>query len=180
MNIRNATENDLEGLLAVEEEAFGPVEGPEIAVLVRSLLADPTARPLFSLVALNGRQVLGHILFTKARVEAKEEVTAAILAPLAVLPGSQNRGIGGRLIAAGLKQLSEAGVKLVFVLGHPDYYPRHGFKPAGALGFEAPYPIPEEVAAAWMVQELVPGFIGRVRGRVLCCAALDRPEYWRE
>ena len=42
----------------------------------------------------------------------------------------------------GLKQLAESGVDLVFVLGHPGYYPKFGFRPAGALGFEAPYPIP--------------------------------------
>lgn len=30
-------------------------------------------------------------------------------------------------------------------------------------GFEAPYLIPEEVAGAWMVQELKPGRIGRLR-----------------
>ena len=49
--------------------------------------------------------------------------------------------------------MAESGVELVFVLGHPDYYPRHGFKPAGALGFEAPYPIPDKNVNAWMVQK---------------------------
>ena len=47
-------------------------------------------------------------------------------------------------------------------------------------GFEAPYPIPEEVAGAWMVQGLKPGRIGRVKGKVQCAWFLDRPECWRE
>jgi putative acetyltransferase len=72
------------------------------------------------------------------------------------------------------------GVELVFVLGHPGYYPRHGFTPAGVLGFHAPYPIPEKNADAWMVQELHPGVIGRARGKILCADAINRPEYWRE
>ncbi len=76
--------------------------------------------------------------------------------------------------------MSESGVELVFVLGHPDYYPRHGFKPAGALGFEAPYPIPDKNANAWMVQELRTGAIDSVSGKVICADALNQPEHWRE
>jgi putative acetyltransferase len=71
-------------------------------------------------------------------------------------------------------------VELVFVLGHPDYYPRHGFVPAGVLGFEATYAIEEKNAGAWMVQELRPGVIGAVNGRIVCADVLDRPEHWRE
>jgi len=91
------------------------------------------------------------------------------------------KGIGGELIKEGLRLLSESDVDLVFVLGHPDYYPRHGFKPnAGALGFEAPYPIPTEHADAWMVQELNTGVIGTLKGKVICADELDKPEHWRE
>ena len=178
--IRESTESDLLELLNVEKQAFGEDEGPEIVKLVKGLLNDPTAKPLLSLIALKGQQVVGHILFTKARITANDQLSAVILAPLAVDPDAQGQGIGGQLIAKGLAMLSESEVALVFVLGHPDYYPRHGFKPAGTLGFEAPYPIPEEVASAWMVQELNPGIIGSVRGRVLCADTLNQPEYWRE
>ncbi len=178
--IRESTESDLVDLLSVGKQAFGEVEGPEIVDLVKGLLNDPTAKPLLSLIALKGQQVIGHILFTKARIAANEQISVSILAPLAVIPDAQRKGVGGKLIAEGLKMLSELGVELVFVLGHPNYYPRYGFKPVGTLGFEAPYPIPEEIATAWMVKEISPGIIGNVRGRVLCANKLDRPECWRE
>jgi putative acetyltransferase len=71
-------------------------------------------------------------------------------------------------------------VDLVFVLGHPAYYPRFGFSPAGARGLDAPYPIPQKNAEAWMVRELRPGVIGDCSGRVICADALADPEYWRE
>jgi putative acetyltransferase len=70
--------------------------------------------------------------------------------------------------------------QMVLVLGHPGYYPRYGFIAAGALAFEAPDSIPEEVAGAWMVQELSPGVIESVSGKVHCAKTLNRPEYWRE
>ena len=150
------------------------------AELVRALLADPSAQPTLSLLALRGERALGHILFSRARLEPDRHCSIALLAPLAVVPSAQGRGIGGRLIAAGLASLAASGVELVFVLGHPGYYPRHGFRPAGALGFAAPYPIPPEHGDAWMVLALRPGMIGRCRGKLICARALDRPEYWRE
>lgn len=180
MEIREATEFDLDGLLDVERQAFGDDEGPIIVDLVKNLLIDQTAKPLLSLIALEDRQIKGHILFTKARIALHEQISTALLAPLAVVPVLQSRGVGGRLVTEGLRLLTEREVKLVFVLGHPGYYPHHGFKTAGAIGFEAPYPIPDEVADAWMVQELSTGLIGKLRGKVLCADALDRPEYWRE
>ena len=88
--------------------------------------------------------------------------------------------MGSRLIEEGLRQLKAAEVDLVFVLGHPDYYPRCGFTPAGVLGFDAPYPIPDQHAGAWMVQALKDGVIGRVNGTVQCAKVLNHPRHWRE
>jgi putative acetyltransferase len=134
---------------------------------------------LLSLMVVNDDQAIGYILFTKARITSKEPISAAILAPLALVPDAQCQGVSGQLIEEGLRLLSESGIKMVFVLGHPDYYPRHGFKPAGVLGFEAPYPIPDEHANAWMVQELRPGIISSVSGKVICADVPNQPEHWR-
>lgn len=181
LKIRKSTQVDLSDVLYVEKQAFGDDEGAEIVELVTKLLNDPSAMPLLSLLAVNNEQAIGHILFTKAHLsEAKESISAAILAPLAVIPSAQGKGVGGQLIKEGLRRLSDAGVQLVFVLGHPEYYPRHGFRPAGVLGFEATYPILEKNANAWMVQELCPGIIGSVKGKVVCADALNQPEYWCE
>ncbi len=172
--------DDLEACLAVERAAFG---GEVEAELVRELLVDGSAQPVLSLLARSGGHPVGHVLFTRVRIEGGgSPVSASILAPLAVIPGAQGQGIGGLLIREGLRRLEESGVGLVFVLGYPDYYPRHGFQPAGCLGFEAPYPILEKNADAWMVRGLgdhvqIPG---PASGLVRCADALDKPEYWLE
>ncbi|MDY6827570.1 MAG: hypothetical protein SVV67_10465 [Bacillota bacterium] len=62
MEIRESTEVDLKGLLAVNKQAFGNIEGPEVVELVQGLLADPTAEPRLSLVVLKGCRIIGHIL----------------------------------------------------------------------------------------------------------------------
>ncbi len=179
MHIREALDADLNDVLSVERAAFG---GEDEAELVKNLLNDPSAKPTLSLLAFKEERAVGHILFTAVHLLTDEPNTilASILAPLAVIPETQKQGIGGKLIERGLQMLSDAGVELVFVLGYPSYYPRHGFETAGCLGFEASYPIPEKDADAWMVQALRPGVIGSVTGKVICANALDRPEYWRE
>lgn len=177
MDLREATGSDLDDVISVEREAFAR---DEIVKLVRDLLDDPSAKPCLSLLAFNENRAVGHVLFTAARLAEVDHVTVSILAPLAVVPDAQRKGIGGKLIEHGLQTLSNDGVDLVFVLGHPEYYPRHGFQAAGRLGFEAPYPIPDKDAGAWMVQALRPGVMGAVRGKVLCAEALDQPEHWRE
>lgn len=176
--IREAVGTDLNDVLSIERFAFGYNKEAD---LVRDLLNDSSATPLYSFLAFINDKAVGHILFTSARLESTQDsASISLLAPLAVLPDFQKQGVGGKLIKSGLQHIANAGVDLVFVLGHPGYYPRFGFKPAGVLGFEAPYPIPEEHANAWMVQELRQGVIGNVSGKVKCADMLNKPEHWRE
>jgi len=178
LKIRSTTEPDRPDVLSIHRLAFGQ---DEEADLVDAILDDPGARPLVSLLAFDEDRPVGHILFSAARLtETEIACSASILAPLAIVPDAQKRGIGGALIKAGLDALSKSATDLVFVLGHPDYYPRSGFEPAGKLGLQAPFPIPEKHADAWMVQALRPGLLGTIHGKLVCCDALNRPELWRE
>lgn len=178
MTIRSTTASDLKQVLRINEQAFGQ---DDEAHLVEAILRDPSAEPRVSLMALEKDRPIGHILFSAAQLTGQERpVSVAILAPLAIVPEAQKQGTGGRLIRAGLDVLAKSATQLVFVLGHPDYYPRHGFEPAGQYGLMAPYPIASEHSDAWMVQALEPGLIGNLRGTVTCCDALDKPEYWQE
>jgi putative acetyltransferase len=175
--IRETTDADLNDIPFVEREAFN---SHKEADLTKDMLADPSAKPLISLLAFIENQPAGHILFTKAHLANNPKVVFSLLAPLAVIPKFQRQEIGGNLIKKGLQLLSKANIDLVFVIGHPTYYPRHGFTPASKLGFQATYPIPEEVADAWTVQALRPNIIGSVSGKLVCCDALNKPEHWRE
>jgi len=181
VEIRHAVQSDLQAIFDLAMSAFGHSEGPDIVQLIGDLLVDESAQPVFSLVATANQRVVGHVLFSTVRLTSPgEDVSAALLAPLAVHPDFQSRAIGGQLVAEGLRQLSGSDVDLVFVLGHPGYYPRFGFSAAGKKGFQAPYPIPHKNADAWMVRELRPGVIGNTSRQVICADALADPKYWRE
>jgi putative acetyltransferase len=108
---------------------------------------------------------VGHALFTRATVttEPGEEVSLLGLAPVAVLPSRQGRGIGTELIEAGLERLRAEGHTAVVVLGRPSYYPRFGFVPASRFGLRWERDAPDE---AFMVVELSAGALSGIRGVV--------------
>ena len=178
--IRETVPADLAAIVEVHKKGFGY---DKEAGLTAELLSDPTAGPAVSLLALRDGEAVGHILFTRCRIAGAEPDRPLfyILAPLAVVPSCQKQGVGRLLIAEGLQLLRERGAKLVFVLGHKEYYPRHGFIPgAEKLGFPAPYPIAEKHADYWMAQALTDEGFSGPKGRVVCADALNRPEHWRE
>ena len=184
MNLNNICivetgDRDLKDIYTVQEEAFGYEKE---AVLTSELMEDKTAKPFISLLAYLNNEAIGHILFTRVYIEDRINAPLAhILAPLAVKPAFQKLGVGGKLIQSGLLKLKQMGSEMVFVLGHMDYYPRYGFTPdAERMGFSAPYPIPREFANAWMLQVLTSENISKIKGRVICADALNKPEHWRE
>lgn len=175
MSIRAATDADLANILAIHRVAF-PDE--PVADLTAALLSDPSAQPITSLLAWVDDTPVGHILFTAAHLQPETPYHISILAPLAVVPEWQRRGIGSSLITEGLALLGISDVSIVFVLGHPSYYPRFGFVPAGELGFAAPHPLSAKHQAAWMMRQLKGELPQPYVGRVRCAKTLEQPDYW--
>ena len=88
---------------------------------------------------------------------------------------------GMEMLEAFQRHAQEMGVEMVFVLGHKEYYPRHGFKGnAEAAGYPPPYPIEDIYADCWMYQFLSSRTENLPEGKVKCADAMDKPEYWRE
>jgi putative acetyltransferase len=157
VEIRLEQGDDLEAIREVNRRAFGQEDE---ARLVDALRDGRYAR--LSLVAEEGGQVVGHILFSDLPILTPADALHALaLAPMAVLPSHQRQGIGSRLVREGLRACVEAGHRIMVVLGHPDYYPRFGFSSRLAERLKAPFSGP-----AFMAQELVPGALANVTGEV--------------
>ncbi|MCB1319666.1 MAG: N-acetyltransferase [Leptospiraceae bacterium] len=181
-NIVSANETHLEIIRKIHRRAFNQEEEAELTI---AMLHDDSAIPRVSLIAMDKDVPVGHILFTRVFIEydtgGESETLAHILAPMAVLPEYQKLGIGGKLIEAGITELHRLKSKLVFVLGHPDYYPRYGFIPdAAAYGYKTPFAIPPEAAPAWMYRAIANNATKAASGTVRCCPALNKEMYWRE
>ncbi|MGA1790191.1 MAG: GNAT family N-acetyltransferase [bacterium] len=156
MNIRFEQHGDMEKIRNVHLQAF---ETETEANLVDSLRN--TGIELISLVAEENGEVIGHILFSPVTIDGDIKITG--LAPMAVLPGWQRKGVGARLIDEGLKACENAGYGAVVVLGHPGYYPRFGFMPSANFGIKSEYDVPPEV---FMVKELQKGVLKTITGTV--------------
>jgi putative acetyltransferase len=142
---------------ALNQAAFG---GSEEADLVDKLRG---GQALISLVAECGAGIVGHILFSRMWIKTPSKlVPAVVLAPMAVLPVHQRKGIGQRLIVHGLELLRNHGERIVIVVGHSGYYPRFGFSSDKAMALESPFP-----REAFMALELVQGALEGVHGSVI-------------
>jgi putative acetyltransferase len=159
---------DAEMVRAVHAEAFGR---PDEARLVERLRQ--RARPYLGLVAAVGGEVVGHVVFAPVTLHCYQAPYAIqALAPLAVRPAWQRRGIGGALVRAGLAACHAAGHDVVVVVGHPEFYPRFGFVRARPLGLMSEPAFPDET---FMVAELTPGALHGRRGVVLYSADYGEP-----
>ena len=144
LTIRRETPKDIDSIRYVNEQAFGQKEEAEIIDKLRK--RDVVT---LSLVAVQADQIVGHILFSPVSAESEYSSFEAItLAPMAVLPEYQRKGIGSQLVRVGLEECRRLGHEIMVVLGHPDYYPRFGFVPASTYSIKCKYDVPDEVFMA--------------------------------
>ena len=158
-SIRPESPADHAAIRRVIELAFGQSDEADLVEALR-IQADPH----ISLVAESEGELVGHIFFSPVSIESEGDVFAAMgLAPMAVLPDYQNKGIGSELVREGLSECQRIGHEVIVVLGHSHYYPRFGFVPASTKGIRSEYDVPDEV---FMVAELTPGALRRWKGLV--------------
>lgn len=142
--------------------AFGR---PSEARLIEELRLGSTFIPGLSLVALNDHEPIGHILLSAVQIKGADGVAtpSLALAPMSVLPEHQKKGVGTALVRAALERAGNSGHGSVIVLGHPEYYPRFGFRPASEWGIRAPFAASD---GAFMAMELHAGALHGVGGVV--------------
>jgi putative acetyltransferase len=158
-DIRLETPYDISGIRRVNELAFGRPDEADLVDALRRGVAST-----ISLVAVEAGEVIGHVYFSPVRVDSEgASFDAVALGPMAVLPDRQNAGIGSALVREGLDECRRRGERVVFVLGHPNFYPRFGFRPSRPLGIDCEYDVPAEV---FMVAELEPGALAGRTGTV--------------
>jgi putative acetyltransferase len=122
----------------LSRRAFGQDQESNI---VDALRANGAA--LLSLLATVNDRVVGHIMYSPLTIDGKRK--GAALGPMAVIPERQRQGIGSKLIEAGNQKLKDAGCPFIIVVGHADYYPRFGFRPACQHGIKCEWDVPDDV-----------------------------------
>lgn len=143
LEIRKETKNDYEQVYNVIKTAFETAEhsdGNEHDLVV-ALRKSDNFIPDLSLVAVEDNKIVGYILFTKIKIGEYEEIT---LAPLAVLPQYQRKGIGRKLIENGHKIAKKLGYHYSIVLGSEKYYSKFNYVPAIQYRIKSPFEVQNE------------------------------------
>ena len=163
MLIRPETTTDYPAVAAVNDAAFGSENVARLVALIRE---SSLYVPELSLVALDGGgSVVGHIMFSYVALETDDgERRLLDLAPLAVHPDHQNRGIGTALTNHGLGLIDGRGEPLILVEGILSYYPRFGFERASRHGIKPPsQEIREDAFMVKLLSSYDASYCGRVR-----------------
>ena len=168
---RRETPDDYYAVEAMTRETFWDFweedEGRTICnehMLVYKLRHVKALVPELNCVAELDGKIVGHIIYTKSWIEAGDGKTHEMLTfgPLTVMPEYQNRGIGRALMQYTFDKAKELGYKAVLIFGHPDYYPRVGFKHAADFGITT---TDGSTFDAFLVYELYDGALDGIHGK---------------
>ena len=151
MIIRQEKPGDIDAVYEVVKQAFEKAlhTNHDEQNLVNRLRKSEAFIPELSLVAAENGKIVGHILFTRLKVGNTVQLG---LAPLAMLPQWQGKGIGTKLIEAGHTRAKELGYDWSILVGHETYYPRFGYFPASRVGVTAPFDVPDVNLMAFSLQ----------------------------
>jgi putative acetyltransferase len=159
LTIRPEIPEDRASIHYINQESFGRNQEADLVdkLRKRGILT-------VSLVAVQDTAIVGYIAFSPVEIASEKSSFGALtLAPIAVLPTHQNKGIGSQLVTAGLEECRRLGHEIIVLAGHPNYYPRFGFVRAYPKGIECEFEVPDE---AWMIAELKQGALAGRQGKV--------------
>jgi predicted N-acetyltransferase YhbS len=166
--IRQETPKDHNWVIELTAKAFEtmPFSDGNEDKLVENLRKASSFIPELSLVAELDHQVVGHILFTPMIIDnGQQQYQSLVLGPISVLPEYQKQGIGGKLVIAGHQKAAELGFQSVILIGHPEYYPRFGYKKASSWGLKVAMKLPSD--DVFMAVELTENALSGVSGMVI-------------
>jgi putative acetyltransferase len=145
ITIRQEQSEDIAAIRDLNRRAFGQEQEGKI---IDALRANGGAQ--LSFVAIDEGRVVGHILYSPLQIG---QVDGSALGPMAVDPEVQRQGIGTNLVEAGNARLRQDGCPFVVVVGHPEFYPRFGFRPARPLGITCEWEVPDDVFMILVLDE---------------------------
>jgi putative acetyltransferase len=169
LTIRAERPDDRRAIFAAVEAAFGSAIEARLVDLIRE---SPNFVPELSLVAELDGQIVGHVMVSNVGLhdgDTRRQVCS--LAPLAVAPDCQGRGVGSALVRAVAALVDDRGEPLIVLEGSPTYYARFGFEQSVQHGIRITLPewAPPEAAQVLRLRNHDPS----IRGLVVYPPAFD-------
>lgn len=135
VRIRDETPADAAAIDELTEAAFRTLEiSHHTEQYIVEALRQAGALTISLVAEVDGR-IVGHIAFSPVSISDGSTGWFG-LGPVSVAPELQRRGIGSALIEEGLSRLRMMGARGCVLVGHPNYYPRFGFRSLPRLVYE--------------------------------------------
>lgn len=132
LTIRRETEKDYEAVEKMIREAFYNLYVPGCTehYLAHVIRGHEDFISELDLVLLDGEQIMGNIMYTKARLvdEQGNEKKILTFGPVSIRPGYQRQGHGKRLMEYSFEQAEALGYDVIVIFGNPGNYVSRGFK----------------------------------------------------
>jgi predicted N-acetyltransferase YhbS len=178
MDYRMLDKNSKEEVASLFASAFSSSEGEKEGELISNLASRLSSRAdnqeIICIGAYEKGSIIGAIIFT--RLSFNDPVTVYMLAPVAVSPTHQGKGVGQALIKYGLNELKNRGVAVAITYGDPSFYSKVGFQPLSENTIKAPVKL--SMPEGWLGQSLKEGPIPTISGRPTCVNEFNDPVYW--
>lgn len=166
--IRRETPADYEAVERLTREAFWNVYRPGCTehYVVHVLRRDPDFVPELDLVLEQDGQLIGHILYMRAKITADDgrEIPMMTFGPISIHPAFQRKGLGKRLLEASMAKAAALGAGVLCIEGNIAFYGKSGFVVAGTRGIRYHGAPEQEIVPYVLLKELRQGFLDGVTG----------------
>ena len=151
MNIRLENKNDFYPVELLTRDAFWGEFEPGCCehYLAHILRGAPCFIPELDFVTEQDGQLIASIMFSRGSIDRPNgsRIEAITFGPLSVAPAWKGHGVGAALLRHALDRARDMGFGIVCLHGHPDYYPRFGFRPAREYGISDDYGVGDALLA---------------------------------
>ena len=125
---------------------------------------DPSFLPELDLVMEKDGQLIGHILYVRAKILSDDgrEVPVMTFGPISIRPDLQRQGFGKYLLDRSMEQAAALGAGALCIEGNIAFYGRSSFVPAHTLGIRC-HGQPDQ-SPYFLAKELREGYLAGVTG----------------
>jgi predicted N-acetyltransferase YhbS len=169
INISQSQETDSNAIDKVLLKAFKnhPFSDQGECELVARIKNSADYKPELSLVAKDEQnRVIGYILLTPLKIVSDKDqlqYTGLVMAPLAVLPSHQNKGIGTQLIKTAQQAAQNLNFPYILLLGPHEYFSKFNYETCVSQDVGFHFHVPEKYA---LIKELIPNTLEQINGMV--------------
>lgn len=167
--IRKIEESDYKDVENLTREAFWNVYRPGCYehLIIHNIHKDEKSIKDLEIVALYNHKIVGHIAYTKGKIENINNESFLTLGPVSIMPEFQGIQIGSKIIRISLQKAYRLGYTAVFIVGDENYYSRFGFELASKYNIYVKGIEEENRQMPFMVKILQEGALDNIKGNYI-------------